>query len=96
MCKNDVHTKMGWHKGKRTSKFLWIKWLEEFVRKFELEVLETQRLPILDISLKATPTHWWGTHKKKIWNWYQCKILLHIKFGIEQVKKYMHKYDGLG
>jgi hypothetical protein len=42
--------------------------LEEFLRKFEVEVLGNQILPALEIALKATSTHWWGTHKKKINN----------------------------
>jgi len=40
--------------------------LEEFFKKFGLEVLESQMLLVLDISLKETPAHWWGTHKEKI------------------------------
>jgi hypothetical protein len=31
------------------------KYLEEFIKKFELEVLESQRLIVLDISLKGEP-----------------------------------------
>jgi hypothetical protein len=42
--------------------------LEEFLTKFDLEVLEIQRLQVLDISLKYTPTRWWGTHKENIQN----------------------------
>jgi hypothetical protein len=37
--------------------------LEEFLMKFELEVVENQRLSVLYISLKATPSFLWGTHK---------------------------------
>jgi hypothetical protein len=40
--------------------------LEKFFKKFELEVFEIWRLLVLDISLKSTPTHWWGTHKGNI------------------------------
>jgi hypothetical protein len=40
--------------------------LEEFFKKFGLEVLESQMLLVLDISLKETPARWWGTHKEKI------------------------------
>jgi hypothetical protein len=36
--------------------------------KFELEVVENKILIVLDISLKATPAHWWGTHKKNMIN----------------------------
>ena len=57
--------------------------LEELLTKFELEVLESQRLLVLDISLKTTPAHWWGTHKENIHDWYQCKRLLRIRFGAE-------------
>jgi hypothetical protein len=38
--------------------------LEDFLMNFELEVVENQILPLLDISLKSTPTQWWGTHKE--------------------------------
>jgi hypothetical protein len=69
--------------------------LEEFLTKFILEVLENQRLPVLDISLKATPTHWLGTHKENIHDSHQCKRLLCIRFGIEKENKYMEKYDGI-
>jgi hypothetical protein len=45
--------------------------LEEFLTKFELEIIEIQRLLVLYISLKATPAHWCGIHKEKIHDWYQ-------------------------
>jgi hypothetical protein len=47
--------------------------LEEFLIKYEEEVLENQRFLALDISLKATPARWWGAHKETIMDWYQCK-----------------------
>ena len=50
----------------------------------------------MDISLKSTPARWWGTHKEKIQNWYQCQRLLSIRFGIEQENIYVEKYDGMG
>jgi hypothetical protein len=66
--------------------------LEEFLTKYEDEVLENQRLLALDISLKATPAIWWGAHKGTIQNWYQCKWLLCIRFGDGNNK--MQRYDG--
>ena len=44
--------------------------LEELLLKFEVDVMENQRLPALDIALKSTPARWWGTHKAKINNWF--------------------------
>jgi hypothetical protein len=64
--------------------------------KIELEVVENQILLVLDMALKETPSRWWGTHKEKINNWYQCKRLLHIIFGIEKENIYMEKYDKIG
>jgi hypothetical protein len=64
--------------------------------KYEVEVMEKYRLIELDISLKDTPTRWWGTHKKNINNWFQCKRLLHIRFLTKQEHKFEEKYEGFG
>jgi hypothetical protein len=37
--------------------------LEEFITRYEDEVLENQRFLSLDIALKETPARWWGAHK---------------------------------
>jgi hypothetical protein len=56
--------------------------------------MENQILPSLDIALKYTPARWWGTHKEKINNWFQCKRLLSIRLGAEKDHKYEDKYEG--
>jgi hypothetical protein len=71
-----------------------VKDLELFLAQYEDEVLENHRLLALDIALKATPARWWGTHKQTIKDWYQCKWLLCIRFGIEQRRNQQQKYDG--
>jgi hypothetical protein len=58
------------------------------------EVLENHRLLSLDITLKETPTRWWGAHKEIVKDWYQCKQLLRIRFGAEQGSNEMQRYDG--
>jgi hypothetical protein len=40
--------------------------LEEFLTKYEEEVLENNRLLALDISIKEISARWWGTHKETI------------------------------
>jgi hypothetical protein len=47
--------------------------LEKFLTQYEYEVLENRRLLSLDLSHKATPARWWGTHKQTITDRYQCK-----------------------
>jgi hypothetical protein len=68
--------------------------IESLLAQYEDEVIENQRLLALNIALKATPARWWGTHKETIKDWYQCKRLLHIRFGTEQKRNKQHKYDG--
>jgi hypothetical protein len=70
--------------------------LEIFLTQYEDEVLENQRLLALDLALKATPARWWGAHKETITDWYQCKRLLHIRFGVEQTYNKQKKYERLG
>jgi hypothetical protein len=67
--------------------------LENFLTQYEDEVLENQRLLVLDLTLKATPSRWWGEHKETIT---ECKRLLCIRFGVEQIGNKQHKYDRLG
>jgi hypothetical protein len=64
--------------------------------KYEEEVLENQRLLYLDIALKAKLARWWGAHKEIIQDWYQCKRVLCIRFGIEPRSNRVQKYDGKG
>jgi hypothetical protein len=52
--------------------------LETFLSKFEEIVPVQQRLLALDESLQATPTRWWGTHKKNIVDWVQCGTLMTV------------------
>jgi hypothetical protein len=57
--------------------------LEEFLTRYEDEVLENHRLLALEIALKETPTIWWGAHKETVKGRYQCKQLLRIRFSTE-------------
>jgi hypothetical protein len=57
-------------------------------------VLDNQRLLSLDIELKETLVIWWGMHKDTFKDWYQCKWLLRIRFGAEQGRNQLQKYDG--
>jgi hypothetical protein len=70
--------------------------LETFLTRYEDVVVENQRLLALYLALKATTTIWWGAHKETIIDWYQCKRLLHIRFGTEQKDKMQQRYDGQG
>jgi hypothetical protein len=59
--------------------------LETFLAEFEKIVLVQQRMLALDDALKATPARWWGTHKKNITEWVQCRTLLTVHF-LDQVE----------
>jgi hypothetical protein len=49
--------------------------------EFERIVPAQHRMFSLDESLKATPSRWWGTHKKNIIKWVQCHTLLTMRFS---------------
>ena len=68
--------------------------LETFFSEFKGIVTEPHRLTALDYVLKAMPTKWWGTHKKSISEWPQCRILMEVRFG-KEVNVVSQKYTGL-
>lgn len=43
--------------------------VEYFLDAMSYRVVEDQRIPALDMVLKATPTHWWAAHKKDLTTW---------------------------
>jgi hypothetical protein len=49
-----------------------LKPLEAFLSYFETSVPIQQILLAMDEGLKATPTRWWGTHKRNITDSTQC------------------------
>ena len=65
-----------------------------FLGDFEGLVIELQCLSTLDYVLKAMPARWWGTHKKSISEWPQCRIFLEVRFG-EEVIVMSHRYTRL-
>jgi hypothetical protein len=52
-----------------------------FLAELEKIVLVQQMMLALDEALKATPTIRWGSHKKKIIEWVQCRTLLTVRFS---------------
>jgi hypothetical protein len=55
--------------------------LEAFLAEFERIVPVQQRMLALDEALKSTLARWWGTHKKNIAEWVQCRTLLTVHFS---------------
>jgi hypothetical protein len=70
-----------------------------FVKTFELQVPEQQRLLALDVVLKVTPARWWVAHREGMKDWLQCNRLMQIRFGTEGeniVQKYTGESDPTG
>jgi len=70
--------------------------INTFIRGYGRWVPKSQRLLALDQALRATPARWWGTHKKNIGDWKQCRELMWVRFGrveIELVDKYVGQND---
>jgi hypothetical protein len=43
--------------------------LESFMVNMEENIVEDQRISMLDLSLQDTPTKWWANHKALVINW---------------------------
>lgn len=54
-----------------------------------MKIPDIDGLRALDVSLKATPTRWWATHKKKTNDWSQCNAFMKIRFVVKS------KYEGV-
>jgi hypothetical protein len=57
--------------------------LEAFLVQFDRIVPIQEMMLVLDETLKATPSRWWGTHKKNIVEWVQCRTLLTVHFSYQ-------------
>ena len=64
-----------------------------FLQEYEAKVPCAQRLSMLDMALRATPTRWWAMHKKNITTWETCHKLLMVIFG-DNVGGFSYRYDG--
>jgi hypothetical protein len=54
-----------------------------FVKEFEFQVPEQQRMLALDVFIKVTLTRWWDAHKEGMEDWSECKRLMQVRFGTE-------------
>jgi hypothetical protein len=39
----------------------------------------------MEEALKSTPVRWWGTHKRNITDWVQCRTLITARFSAQAV-----------
>jgi hypothetical protein len=93
MCQIDQGSSLDWHKVSNLPTFDGLNHLETFLLEFEEVVPVQQRLLALDEALKETPARWWGTHKKNIVDWMQCRTLMAMRFS-EQVEGCEVRYTG--
>jgi hypothetical protein len=56
--------------------------MDSFVNVFELKIPEQQILLALDVSLKATLSKWWASHKEEIKHWQQCRRFMQVIFAL--------------
>lgn len=52
--------------------------VDDFLKKFEREVLEQKRFDALKWALCATPTTWWGMHQQNFEDWRECRRMMRI------------------
>jgi hypothetical protein len=57
--------------------------LEALLADVEESIPTQQRFLEMDEALKATLEIWWGTHKKNIIEWVQCRTLMITQFSTQ-------------
>jgi hypothetical protein len=67
--------------------------LETFLLEFEEVVPLQQRFLSLDEALKATTSRSWGTHKRHIADWMQCRTLMTTRFS-DNIEGHEVQYTG--
>jgi len=60
--------------------------VDDFLNKFESEVLEQQRFDALKWALRATPTRWWGIHQRSFEDLHECRRMMLMHFGKAQFR----------
>lgn len=55
--------------------------VNNLIDHFERDVLEEHKFQALDLTLRATPTRRWGTHKDNIVDWKEYRGLMRLRFG---------------
>jgi hypothetical protein len=55
-------------------------YLGSFLMDLEDKVAPEQRIPVLDIVLKSSPTRWWATHKGTLSSWDEVKHAIQYHF----------------
>lgn len=64
-----------------------------FLDEFEREVPEEHRFQALELTLRATPSHWWGTHKESFAGWKEYRRMMRLRFGYAN-SQMTEKYSG--
>jgi hypothetical protein len=54
--------------------------VNSFLTTMEHKAVEEYRIPVMDISLRATPAQWWATHKETLPSWDLVKIAMQHRF----------------
>lgn len=67
--------------------------LDIFLDAFERGVPKKQRFQALDWALCAMAARWWGTHKGRFGDCFECRKMMRTHFGKLKVQ-IIDKYDG--
>jgi len=62
-------------------KYYGLELIDQFLDRLDQDVLEDQRIPLLDIMLMATPARWWKAHYQVLKDWKDAKQALKERFS---------------
>ena len=61
--------------------------LEGLLNDLNTRVAEEQKVSILDVALRVTPTRWWYMHRKELPNWYMVETTMINHFASSKEAK---------
>jgi len=73
-------------------------YVTDFINEVDSNIPKLKKLPLLYVTLQATPIRWWGSHYNNLREWWEVKTILVVRFGYSEdrppnVTKYQGNID---
>lgn len=59
--------------------------VDDFLSRFERQVLEEKCFEALKWVLCAMPMRWWGMHQRSFEGWHELRMMMNMLFGKPQI-----------
>lgn len=75
--------------------FQWYRFNQLFTTRFDANIIEEHKVPLLNVALQETLARWWGVHCNHLREWENIKIIMEVKFRqVGEYPQYFVNYRG--